>query len=74
MSKPEDQRQTTRASPVESSALLACPFCGETPAITKHFKEQMWSLIHRCPVIGAITIDWHDSQREVVGQWNTRAG
>jgi hypothetical protein len=49
-----------------------CPFCGETPAPTKHFKEDMWRMIHRCPIVGAIMFDWADDVNHIAKQWNTR--
>lgn len=53
--------------------LQICPFCGELPKITKHFKEEQWNLIHRCPVIGIISIDWRDDHDQLISTWNTRA-
>ena len=35
--------------------LLPCPFCGEVPDVTKHFKEPMWRLTHR------VRRHWSDS-------------
>jgi len=52
--------------------LLSCPFCGETPEISKHFRDPLWQLIHRCHVMGAITIDWRESEQAIAEQWNTR--
>lgn len=52
--------------------LKSCPFCGETPEITKHFKEEIWRLTHRCSVVGAIMLDW-SSQNWLSKAWNTRA-
>jgi hypothetical protein len=52
--------------------LKPCPFCGGKAGITKHFKEDMWSLLHRCPVIGPILIDWTVPRSNLVTQWNTR--
>ena len=54
--------------PVE---LKPCPFCGGSAQLNKHFKEEMWSLIHRCEVMGPIMIDWTDRERAVT-RWNTR--
>jgi len=62
-----DQTQTTDA------VILWCPFCGEEPEIAKHFKEEMWRLVHRCPAVGPITIDWRDSVASVIKDWNRRA-
>jgi hypothetical protein len=55
-----------------SNALLACPFCGETPELSKYFKEDMYQMIHRCKVMGAICLDWSSAER-VAKRWNTRA-
>jgi hypothetical protein len=52
----------------------ACPFCGEHPRITKHFKEEMWRLLHPCPVMGPMTMDWRESAEALVRLWNTRQG
>jgi len=51
--------------------LKACPFCKKLPEITKHAKEELWSLLHRCKVVGAIKIDWGSYDR-IVAAWNTR--
>lgn len=37
--------------------LEPCPFCGERPEVTKHFKEDMYRLIHRCKVLGPVSFD-----------------
>lgn len=41
--------------------------------MTKHFKEDMWRLLHRCPVMGALVIDWKVSIEDVKEMWNTRS-
>jgi hypothetical protein len=52
--------------------LKPCPFCGEAPEINAHFNPVMGhSLIHRCKVLGPITIDWSERAR-IVEKWNTR--
>jgi hypothetical protein len=51
--------------------LLPCPFCGELPEISKHFKEEMYRLIHRCKVIGPIVLDWADKGYHE-HRWNRR--
>ena len=51
---------------------LDCPFCGERPDVTKHFKHDLWTLIHRCPVFGTISKDWSDLET-LKRNWNTRA-
>jgi hypothetical protein len=57
----------------EGSGMKPCPFCGGDAQISKHFKEDIWQLIHRCPVVGAIVIDWTEPEQRVVDRWNTRA-
>ena len=52
--------------------LKPCPFCGETPELSKHFREDMWQMIHRCKVIGPMLIEWGDAER-ITKQWNKRA-
>lgn len=53
--------------------LLPCPFCGHVESkVHKHFKEDMWRFLHRCPVMGPIEIDWKSSVEEIVKMWNTR--
>lgn len=54
------------------SELKKCPFCKEVPEITKHFKEEMWSLVHRCRVVGPILFDWSADPQRHVARWNTR--
>ena len=66
------EKQAKPLAPAAYSALLPCPFCGETPEPSKHFKHDMWQLIHRCEVIGPIVVDWKDSKEMLVEQWNTR--
>lgn len=52
--------------------LKPCPFCGKEATITKHFKEDMHQLIHRCEVIGPIVFEWGDRDT-IVKAWNTRS-
>ena len=54
--------------------LKPCPFCGGAAEMTEHFKKVMgWSLIHRCKVMGPLTIDYMGrSKDQVIAQWNTR--
>ena len=55
------------------SELLPCPFCGgDDVSLTKHFRDDVWNLIHRCRYVAAITVDWSTRAR-VVERWNTRA-
>lgn len=49
-----------------------CPFCGGQPEIAKHFKEDIWRFIHRCPVMGPLMLDWRDSSEALIKTWNTR--
>lgn len=57
---------------IDGVSLLPCPFCGELPAITKHFKHEMYSFIHRCPVIGPIGRDFRETAQGHIDMWNTR--
>lgn len=50
---------------------LGCPWCGEKPEVTKHFKLDQWSLVHRCEVFSTLYIDWTDLSR-LKTRWNTR--
>lgn len=52
--------------------LKPCPFCGETPKLAKHFRDDLWRLSHRCPAVGPITLDW-TTPESLVHHWNTRA-
>lgn len=52
--------------------LLPCPFCGELPVLTKHFRYDDYSFIHRCPVVGPINRDFCPPELHVKN-WNTRA-
>lgn len=56
----------------EKLEVLGCPFCGEQPEINHHHKDPLWSLLHRCKVMGPLTIDWQSSLSSLVRQWNTR--
>lgn len=58
----------------KNKALKSCPFCGGEASITKHFREEMYNLIHRCPNMGAMSIDWRVTKDELIRIWNTRAG
>jgi len=51
---------------------LPCPFCGEQPKITKHFREEIWRLTHHCRVIGPITINWRETIPSLLKDWNRR--
>lgn len=54
------------------SELKPCPWCGEQPEVTKHFREEAWSLVHRCPVLATpITFDW-TTQESIESRWNRR--
>ncbi len=52
--------------------MLLCPFCGELPDITKHFRDEAYKLIHRCPVLGPIVFDWREEKAKHIEHWNTR--
>lgn len=52
--------------------LKGCPWCGEAPKITKHFKYEMWSLLHRCKIMGPLQIDWEEDRARLVTRWNDR--
>ena len=54
------------------SELKVCPFCGDVPSITKHHKEDLYGMVHRCKAIGAISFDFTNRER-IVTAWNTRA-
>ena len=53
--------------------LKGCPFCGELPEIHKHFKCEMWRLMHRCKIVGAISFEWTENKGNLIECWNTRA-
>ncbi|HDS0936955.1 TPA: Lar family restriction alleviation protein [Pseudomonas putida] len=55
------------------SDLLPCPFCGEKPQITKHHREDIYSFMHRCPVLGPISWGFREDQQAHVEKWNDRA-
>ena len=52
--------------------LSPCPWCGETPEITKHFNEPMWMLLHRCKIVGPIKFDFTSDFAGLFRTWNTR--
>ena len=52
--------------------LKPCPFCGLTPELSKHFKEPIWQLIHRCRVVSPISLSWSGTSESIVDAWNTR--
>ncbi len=53
----------------EARELQACPWCDQRPDLTKHFREDMYSLLHRCKVVGPILFDWGDKERHIE-RWN----
>jgi hypothetical protein len=55
------------------STLLPCPFCGGEGQISKHHKQEVWSFLHRCPVMGLMTMDWLTSVDAIAKKWNTRS-
>lgn len=55
------------------SALLPCPFCGEKPQITKHHREDIYSFMHRCQILGPISWGFREDQQAHIEKWNARA-
>ena len=51
--------------------LKPCPFCGEQPEVTKHFKRDEYCLIHRCKYI-PVHIDF-TTMAGILKRWNARA-
>lgn len=53
---------------------LPCPFCGELPTFTQHFRPEMgFGMTHRCKVLGPIVWDHSGhSKDDLVAKWNTR--
>lgn len=54
------------------SELLPCPFCGEKPQITKHHREDIYSFMHRCQILGPISWGFREDQQAHVEKWNAR--
>ncbi|WP_313316444.1 hypothetical protein [Pseudomonas sp.] len=54
------------------SNLLPCPFCGDKPQITKHHREDIYSFMHRCQVLGPISWGFREDQQTHVEKWNAR--
>lgn len=52
--------------------LLLCPWCAEKPELNKHFREEVWSLLHRCKIMGPIKLEWGDRD-DHIARWNTRS-
>ncbi len=63
-------KSVKKAEPAEPS-FLGCPFCGLMPRVTKHHKEEVWNLVHRCRVFGSMSIDW-TTKEQIAQAWNTR--
>ncbi len=55
------------------SDLLPCPFCGEKPQITKHHREDIYSFMHRCQVLGPISWGFREDQQAHIEKWNARS-
>lgn len=55
-------------------AIESCPFCGNYPKVTKHFKyPELHGMIHRCEVLHVtISFDFVNI-RESLKKWNTRS-
>lgn len=52
--------------------LDSCPFCSEQPTISKHPSQNLFSLSHRCLVLGiTINLDWAPAN-QIEEKWNTR--
>ncbi|MGV8864040.1 MAG: Lar family restriction alleviation protein [Pseudomonas sp.] len=58
---------------IDGVPLLPCPFCGDTPEITKHHREDIYGLMHRCPVAGAISWGFREDPTGHAKRWNRRA-
>jgi len=69
---PHQEEMLRATQELKERKVKTCPFCGEKPDLIKHHKDPMWSLLHRCPVMGPLTIDWRESLSDLVRQWNTR--
>lgn len=59
--------------PAKRIGLKPCPFCGEMPEFKQLNNSSVCWLIHRCPAVGLMKIDWCGSPSRAVEQWNTRA-
>ncbi len=55
----------------EKEDLQPCPFCGGSPDVTKHFKHEMYGLVHRCPVIPSVVMPFAEKGYNEA-KWNTR--
>lgn len=55
-----------------SEELKPCPVCGEQPQVTKHLREEVWGLVHRCKYWGAITFEFAGLE-SIMDRWNHRA-
>ncbi|MBX8528500.1 Lar family restriction alleviation protein [Pseudomonas cichorii] len=53
--------------------LKPCPFCGEIPIITKHFREEAYNFMHRCAVLGPVSWDFRIDRQSHIDKWNSRA-
>jgi len=51
--------------------LKPCPFCGQTPILDRHYRDNLYRLVHRCTAIGAISLDWGTLESNAT-RWNTR--
>lgn len=51
--------------------LKPCPFCGGIPEVTKHFKHEIFWLVHRCRVMPTIVMDFAEPGYNEA-KWNTR--
>lgn len=59
---------------MNNETLLSCPFCGRDNVEVHDATEILgvWRLVHRCKVIGTVSLESYDKER-IVREWNTRA-
>lgn len=56
---------------MDKTVFRPCPWCGYKPDVAKHFKSDEHQLIHRCAVMGNITLDW-SQKSDLLERWNYR--
>ena len=59
---------------IDTPDLRACPFCGKDcePMIDATRILGLWRIVHRCSVIGPISLERSDAKR-LADLWNTRS-
>jgi hypothetical protein len=57
---------------IDGVSLLPCPFCGKAPELTKHFRDESYSFMHRCSVLGPISMGFREDPKCHEAVWNTR--